>query len=167
MGSRRAAASGNQGAGLLVSLLLRFPEIGTLHYDPRRGRLRFRFLITRPVGTEEFGRLRHRLEDALAVYHRITGSGAGVCRLSRHVYGDLTDLEVSRDLDSLSAEEVGLVIAVLQEACGEHLVSEGPGDGAEARAGQIGELLAGLRRSPATVPIVALREEGRVLVFHK
>jgi len=169
MGSRRAAESGAGGVGLLVSLLLHHPEIGTLRFDPRHQRLRFRFLVTRQVSDAEFTGLRRRLSDALEVYYRLVGQPAGVCRLTRHLYGEVTDLEISRDVASLSAGEVGLIIALVQEACGDHLVTDAEGEAPpiEGRSELIGELLAGLRQKPAASPLIALREEGRVLVFHK
>lgn len=169
MGSRRAVDPGNRSAHLLVHLLVRHPEIATLRYDPRYQRLSFRFLVTRPLCNGEYARLRRRLNDSLAVYHRLTGQPQGVCQLTRRLYGGLTDLEVSRDVASLTAEEVGLLIGILQEACGESLVADDSSDApaADPRSERIGELLAGLRQKPAASPLIALREEGRVLVFHK
>lgn len=161
----------SRSVGLLVSLLVRFPEIATLRYDQRRASLRFRFLVTGILAPDEHAALSRILADSLAAFHRLERRPMRLCTLTPEPHGDLTLLELVRDVGSLSPEEVTLVIELLNEHLGTRLVVDTQDllqvEDAALQEELIQESLQQLRTTRAGRNLIAVREEGRVMVFNK
>lgn len=150
---------------LLIAILIRFPEIGTVHYEPEKKTLRLVFLL-RNVN-KDFHYFAQHFESHLALFHQLKQENVSVACLKRVENPDLTIIEIVRDLASLSLSELNLVIRLVSDYYGDSLVKEGPNMAQEDEVEQ-GTLIESLLISLSWRDLERLtgfREDGRVLVF--
>ncbi len=161
----------SRSVGLLISMLVRYPELGTIKLDPARQTLRFTFLVTRLLEDQEFHDFRDHVITALETYTFLQDRPMETADVSRECYDDLTVISVTRDVQSLSQEEISLLIEVLRERFRKHLVADFNDSLLEEdllmQEQIIGEMLEDLRDSVQEKNLIAFREGGRVLVFNK
>ena len=164
-------ADTSRSVGLLISILVCYPELGTIHFDPRRRNLKFTFLLTRRQTEAEFEALESKLRASLEAYSFLAGRPVNCFELSRSALGEITVLEVTRDVATLSREEIALIIALMRESYGTSLVAERSetimDEDITLQEELIEEMLEDLRQTRGDKNLIALREEGRVMVFNK
>lgn len=158
-------------AGLLISILARYPEVVTVNYDPAGRVLNFTFLSSRVLSPEESGELKKKLLESIAVFNflarRKIRVGAVFCR----EYDRLTIVEAQRDVDTLVSEEIALIVSLVRDFLGECLLTERsndcPEDDLVLQEEIIAHLLEDVRGANEKSYLVAFRKEDRVLVFNK
>ena len=104
-------------------------------------------------------------------YYFIINKNVEVCSFSFHTQDCFTILEFQRDVLTLTQKEIALVIALLQEQFGENLITEEDDellvDDLSLHEELIGRMLEHTIETSANRSLVALRDEGKVLVFNK
>ncbi len=157
--------------GLLISILVRFPEVATINYEPQDQVLRFTFILTQPLGKKITDQFKKRFRKSLEVYNLLKKRVPKIINLKYTPYDRLMILEIQRDLDSLSRNEISLIIAMVREMFEARLVSENNDNVLEEELLLQEELIDHMLESVrGTVPqrqLIAFREEGRVMVFNK
>ncbi|CAA7602491.1 Hypothetical protein DEACI_3166 [Acididesulfobacillus acetoxydans] len=158
-----------EGAGLLISILVRYAEVGSIYYWQEKHALKFTFLLMGAEGQAVEG-LRNKLPLALAAFHGLEGSAMTLCGVESRCEGDIYSLTVTRDVESMTQTEVGLIVDLLRCEFGEALVLDDadgaiPEDELLFQEELIGRLLAKMRDDEIDKNVVAVRDEGRVLVF--
>lgn len=163
------------GLRLLISLLIRYPEIGSIRYLPDQRSLQLHFYIS--LGDKEQSTFSQE-----AVQQKVTKHVEAFLSLMDEKYELLSlvwsevenvlQLTLERDVKSLSLHEVSLVVTLLSEALGPDLIVEkGPVADDEEMWFQnemlIDGLLESMRRESPRQSLVGIREEGRVLVFNQ
>jgi len=156
---------------MLIGALVRYPEVGAVKYDPRQQTIRLSLLATGTLTDEEFSRLRERLADTVGVYNMLDQRRPVVLEIDRESFGELTAITITRDAPTLTPAEVWTIVEFCRDWFGGRLVAE-PLDfaGEDEMAAQdemIEEVLADLETGRAGRDLIAIREEGRVMVFSK
>lgn len=154
-----------EGVGLLISILLRYAEVGSVYYWLERQALKFTFTL---MGAVEIDSLQTNLPLALEVYHQLEGDIMHHCEIGGRSEDNIHILTVVRDVASMTQGEVGLIVELVKRECGEFLICDEvnlPEDELQFQEELIGHMLANIRNSQLDKSVVAVREEGRVLVF--
>ncbi len=158
-------------ARLLVSVILRHPEIGTVNYDPKNLLLRLSFLIRRSLTGLECQEVASKLRGSLEAFFYVDGRVPAYLEIDHSDCGDLTVIEIIRDIRSVSHEEISLVVEVLREAFKDTLVADRCDpyieDDPFYQEELVEEFLEDLQQSRGERKLIAIREEGRVFVFNK
>jgi hypothetical protein len=159
-------------AQFLVSVLVCYPEIATVKLRPRSRSLTLSFTITRRLTEGEASSLTQNLQEALAVYWDLFQMDVPieVCRFSHEVWDELTQLEVERDVDSLTPGELGVLVGVIREAFLEELMVDLPFLDEDERVFQqemMEEILAEVRSERSGREVFGFREEGRVIIANE
>lgn len=162
---------------VLIATILRFPEVASVSFDPFTHEIRTQFLVRRVLSGADADEVRARLADALAAYAAlerkpeairdlvVAGRDGGVSTVTAHWR--------ARDLE---AAEIGLTVEFLRDHLGDDLLlDEEPasmGDEVgdeELYMGEelIAEKIADLSRLRGERRLVACRDEGRLIVYHK
>ncbi|HEY3368283.1 MAG TPA: hypothetical protein VGK74_24790 [Symbiobacteriaceae bacterium] len=161
----------SRSVSLLVSTLVRYPEIGTVKYEPKLQTLRLSLLITGECTEEDWEGARQTLTETLDVYHMLEQRRPTVLEVVRESYGELTTVSITRDAVTFTPEEIYTIVEFFRERFTGRLVTElmdwAGEDEMAAQDEMIEEMLADLEDSRSGHNLIAIREDGRVMVFQK
>lgn len=157
--------------GLLISILVRYPEVATIYYDPKAETMKFTFIFNSKECSEVGTKCINGLREHLAVYHKLEQKRVKVCDFLEQSYQKLSILEITRDIKSLSQDELALIVSLVTSSFGDDLVSEEGENLLEEdmlmQEEIIGHMLDSLRYNQQDKNLIAFREEGKVMVFNK
>jgi hypothetical protein len=176
--NRRAPAAvaecpANQGGtvSLFVSILVRYPEVASVTYRRESHCLRLSVLVRSGLPEERVAALRERIGKSIQAYVRLVDRETRVFDLAVKARQGVSVVEMWRDIDSLTQNELSLILTVVREFFGDELVVDSlPHVESEDLAVQeelIEEMLDDLRDFRQQPNLIAFREEGRVLVFNQ
>ncbi len=155
----------NYGTGLLVSILLRYPEVGTISCSQKQQTLILKFLVAKDCAFEQ---LQNKLTQALEMFHKLEGRTMRLFKIEKHEQ-ELDLIVVTRDLHSITKNEINLIVELMKNNIGKQLIKdEGdlPEEEIVLQEEVINHMLAALRTNGTDKSFTAVREDGRVLVFN-
>jgi hypothetical protein len=156
---------------LIVSLMVRYPEIATLSLNPEEKSIHFTFLIAHPLTEDEFNNFKERLFLGLQVMAEIHQRAMEVCTVAHQSQDNFGFMEISRDIASITQEEISLLVNLIREVFTGDLVSDQEDSiGEEEQVFQeemIDHMLEDLKDSRQEKRLIGIREEGRVMVFNR
>lgn len=167
-------SSNSDSASLLISILLRFPQIGTVKLNSKQKTIWFDFMLSQDVKEPEIDLFREKLLKLLNAYHYVIQLKPSLIRLElRRLLENYTLISVGRDVASLSRGEISLIISSLNEEFAARLITD-EASGTNDSFDELGlpdelidSMLENLRINRAFKNLTALRENGRVLIFNK
>ncbi len=159
------------GISLLISILVRYPEIGTINFNPRAHTLKFTFLLTENPAPAAFQRFAANVTLSLEVMGQMENKPVQTIALERNDFADITQIELTRDVDTLTQEEISLIIQLFRQEFTDALVTDYNDSLLEedlaVQEELIDNMLEDLRGTKNDKNFYAFREEGRVMVFNK
>lgn len=160
----------SQIANLITSALLYYPEIASINLEPKENLVVFNFYL-KEVQEKGVFKFQKQLQQMLEAYYYLEQMDVQVSAINHHSLDFLTTIEVKRDLESITQKEIALLVAVLKEEFGISLVTEEDAELAledyAVNEELIGYILEHAKESKTNISLIALRDEGRVLVFNK
>jgi hypothetical protein len=160
----------DSGIGLLFSLLTRHNEICSATYSPDDTLLGISFLVCRKVGSDEVSALRSRMGNSIeAIWDILRMPTDGKVELKVEELGEYTRLTMTRDVASLTSEEIALIVGIMEEFFETGLLSDTPEDDFDALPSDdaINNMLIDVKTSAGEKNIIGYRDEGRIVVFDK
>ena len=156
---------------LIAFLLVRYPEIGSVRFDPEQKTLLFSFVFAKSLAKEEFEPFKENLLLSLNNMIELQEREYGTIEVSYAEYDGLTFLEIVRDIESLTQEEIALITGVIREYFEEYLLEDQEDTLQEEdtllQEEMIEHMLEDLKDSRQEKRLIGFREEGRVLVFNR
>lgn len=155
---------------LLISILVRYPEVATINFDPEAKALKFTFIITGIIDDIELTEFKKRLINSTEVYNMLENQNPQILEIKEQYTEDFTLLEVKRDVGTLTKEEIALYISLLRIKFNKMIVAETNEMLEEDLLMQeelIEHMLENIKDSSQDKRLIAFREEGKVLVFNK
>jgi hypothetical protein len=168
--SASRAQESSDAVGLIIALLVRFPQIATIGSNPTDGSLTLSFAVRAHLGVRVERELRdsvgEHVRSLLDIGRERPGIVTVVCESDRVV----SFVRVTRDARSFTRDELQLLVSLLAERFGERLVVNPAtdDDGYEDDSGAddlIEYALEALRDPAQQRSLVGFREEKRVLVY--
>lgn len=157
--------------GLLISILVRYPEVGTINYDPLNQQLKFTFIFSRVLEETELVNFKKIVIDSIETYNRLEGRTPEFVESSCYLCENFTMFEITRDVATLTQEEISMVTELMHMNFTQNLVSEKNDVLMEEdllmQEELIEHMLENIKISSPEKNLIAFREEGRVLVFNK
>lgn len=146
---------------------MRYPEVSSLEYHPEQEALTVAFMIRRELNAEQVADLSGFVAEILEAYRSITRTPLERIDVRSMTVGSMTVVELERDVKTLSVEEVGMVIEMLRERFDTDVLAD-PNDLLEeemlVQEENIQASLEAIKKGKSG-QLVALREDGRVVVF--
>ncbi|MDP4158345.1 MAG: hypothetical protein Q8911_01090 [Bacillota bacterium] len=153
------------GVGLLTSILQRYSEVGSVQYWREQNALKFTFMTMR---SQDVSSLHEILKPALEVFHKLEGTIMRIFDITGRCEENVCVITVIRDVDSMTQREVGLIVELLKREYKKKLLYEEinlPEDEQIFQEEMISHMLSSIQSRDINKNVVALRDEGRVLVF--
>ncbi len=165
----RSGEKVSDSVGLLISMLVRYPEISSIYYEPTREEIKFTFLLNKNTkNIDEFSDL---LNKCLRTYNILeNGKTLNNVSISYSVVGKITMVEIGRKIKHLSPQELNMIISLIQDYFYDELIVEVEELALEEQLLQedlIGTILDNLNQETLKQRLIAYREEGRVMVFNE
>lgn len=158
-------------ANLLTSILIYYPEIATINLDPKTQIIKFTFYLKSIISPGQIKTLENYLHQSLDAYYYLENTSVAVSSFFFEQLDSFTILEFQRDVQSLSQKEVALIIALLKEELGAFLVTDEDDDllvdDTTLHEELISYMLENAKQKQANIELIALRDEGKVLVYNK
>lgn len=157
--------------GLLISILVRYPEVGTINYDPLKHHLKFTFIFSGVLDEQKMDNFKKMMSISIETYNTLEKRSPSIVEVSYILCESFTMFEVTRDMETLSQEEISMVIELVQESFQQELVTERNDHLLEEdllmQEELIEHMLENIKNTFPGKNLIAFREEGRVLVFNK
>ena len=161
----------SDGVNLLISILVRYPEIGTIRFDPQHNSLKLTFMLSGIPSQTEFATTKQLLLDSTAVYHMLEGFVISTSDVQLSTYDQVAMLTILRDVHTLSKGEIDLVITLLRDKFRDRLVTDRNDSMLEEdlliQEDLIDNMLENMKLHRACHGLIGIREDGRVQVFNK
>jgi hypothetical protein len=171
LGHRKYEDRFSRSVGLLFSMLVRYPEISSVKFDPRRRSIRLGILVMESLDAAPFAELSLKLMEMLDVYNQLHHRTPVELAIDQESLGALTVIYLTRDIQTFSPEEIYVLIEFFRDRFTGRLVTEvGEPLGEDELIAQdemIYDILTDLESSKSARNLIAIREEGRVMVFQK
>jgi hypothetical protein len=168
---RRREEPMSRSVSILISMLVRYPEVGAVKYEPRQQTIRMSLLIMGDLSEGEWAATEAALYDTLEVYALIEQREPAVVQVEAESIGSLTTVAITRDVATFTPEEIYTIVEFFRERYGGRMVTEAIDMGGEeewmAQDEAIENILADLEQSRSNKNLIAIREDGRVMVFQK
>lgn len=163
------------GLRLIISLLIRYPEIGSIRYLPEQRSLQLHFYISlneaqrngfQPAVIEK------KLKEHIDAFLALNTDSYELFAIKWIELENVLQLTLERDVKSLSLHEVSMIVTLLTESLGADLITENglitdDEDMWFQNEMLIDGLLESMRRESPRQSLVGIREEGRVMVFNQ
>lgn len=157
--------------GLLTSILVCYPEVAAINFDPGKQLLRFTFIYAKVLQDKELAHLKEKLLNSIEVYNLLEGKENSVISMNSQICDHLTIIEVQRDVNTLIREEITLIMELFRQCFNHDLITEGNEHFIEeeivAQEEMIGHMLERMKGTSQDKYLFAFREQGKVLVFDK
>ncbi|TDA69466.1 MAG: hypothetical protein D9V47_06115 [Clostridia bacterium] len=158
--------------GLLISILIRYPEVGSINYEPTDHLLKFTFMVGRIIAPDEWLSFRETVTGCIAAMNFLEQQEAEVASIDYSTYEGISMIEVKRDVTTFRQDELVVITGVLKESFGQDILAEGDDEhlleeDLLAQEELIGHMLENVKGAVPDKRLIAFREAGRVLVFNK
>ena len=157
--------------GLLFSILVRYPEVATINFDPDRQVLSFNFIIAGLVDQSRMDFIERRLLDSIEVFNKLSNKKIRLSLVQRKDCDCFNMIEIQRDVETLVREEIALIVVILRQYFENILVTDENSPLLEEdlliQEEIIEHMLESVKGYAGDKEIFAFREEGRVMVFNK
>ncbi len=161
----------SDGANLLISILVRYPEIGTINYDADTGSIELTFMLSGSPAGAELAHVEGKLLASIAAYHVLEGVRGADSTVRCSSCGQVAMFTLRRDVATLTRGEISLVIAIMRENLLDRLVADENDAILEEdlllQEEVIGDMLESMKKAHNSKGLIGIREDGRVLVFNK
>jgi hypothetical protein len=157
-------------ANLLTSILIYYPEIATINLDPKTQIIKFTFYLQNIISQDTIRSIENYLHQSLEAYYYLENTNITVSSFAFKQLDSFTILEFRRDVQSLSQKEIALIIALLKELGAFLLTDEDDDlllDDTTLHEELISYMLENVKQKQANIELIALRDEGKVLVYNK
>lgn len=158
-------------ASLLVSILVRYPEIGSVRFLAADEHLAFTFMLKGMHNRNRLAQFRQAALAYLDAYTMVTGHTIHHFDVNGIIHNDFTQVEICRDMATVSREELSLLIGLIRTYFGQDLVVEYEeplrDEDRMLQEELIDDILEDVRAGGLHRELVGFREAGRVMVFNK
>ncbi len=160
------------GINLLVSILVCYPEMATVSFEPKEDSLHMSFALREVPSEPSFAAAGQFIRESILTYHHLEGFPGAHVSLALEAQGNTAFIHIVRDVATLSRGEIRLITALMEEHFSSLLILERDKDLQDLEADAIQEeaidhMLGNLKINRITDRMVGVREEGRVMVFNK
>jgi len=168
--SRRVPSETPDAAGLIVALLVRYPELATIVSHPSAGTLTLSFAVRAGLDRDAAREARETVAEHVRSLLELRREAADELAVATESDRAMSFVRVVRDARTFGRDELELLVALLSERFGDRLVKSPPPDDDPAEEEQASDdlveyALDALRDPESKRSLVGFREEKRVLVY--
>jgi len=167
--AKRAPEETNDSVNLVISLLVRHPELSRVIIKPRSAAIAFFFIVRAVFDSDERSRFERSVIEHVRALRALGRSGKADVAVRFSTGDDLTFVEVERDAKSIRREEIAMLVGLVTQTFGERLVVNPPAeegdDDMSMQEESVVSALDAVQRSRQRKGLVGFRDDRRVLIY--
>ncbi len=161
----------SDGVNLLISILVRYPEVGTISYNSTNQSIKLTFMLAGLPDDKQIDCIVKHITQSLSVYHLLKNVKQSLLTISMNRHEPMSILTIIRDVHSLTRGEIALIISLLRDKVVDLLVTDASEFLVEEdlliQEELIESMLENMKQKYDHHSLIGIREDGRVLVFNK
>lgn len=167
--AKRAAEETNDSVNLVISLLVRHPELSRVIIKPRSAAIAFFFIVRAVLDTAERARFERSVVEHTRALGALGRNGKADIAVRFSTGDDLTFVEIERDAKSIGRDEIAMIVGLVSQTFGERLVVNPPAeegdDDMSVQEESVVTALDAVQRGRQRKGLVGFRDERRVLIY--
>ncbi len=167
---KRVPNGASETVDLVVSLLLRHPELSRVNIAPRKRSITFCFILNQAATRSDRRGFRAKLGEHIMGYHSLARRRPEKVGVKTSITHGLTFIAVQRDTRTVSRDEIAMIVSFVNETFTNRLLINPPADDSPeedfaAREESVGSALDALHRGTQNKSLVGFRDDRRVLIY--
>lgn len=161
------------GIQLLASMLVCYPEIESVAYEPDNTKLTLDFVLAGSVDEQKLKAFIKLLNDSLQAYHEIETASQVWMAAEAESHDNLMLVHIHRQLVTMTRGELSLIASLFREAfpaslqIDQHVTEQLEPDFAEAQSAMLDQLLDKSQEYRIREQIIGVRDNDRVVVYNR
>lgn len=161
------------GIQLLASMLVCYPEIESVTYEPENTKLTLDFVITGKVDKNELGSFIQLLDDSLQAYHEIDTDSQVWMAAEAESHGSLTLVHIHRQLITMTRGELTLITSLFRDTFSErleidkHAIDQLEPEFVQAQNAILDQFLDKSQEYLIREHMIGIRDDDRVVVYNR
>lgn len=162
------------GIQFLASLLVCYPEVSSVQYDPKMGDLILDFILQGEIDWEKINPFTHFLQESLDTYHALEDGQKPYLAITGEAVGEKTVLlHITREVATLRRGELTLITELMHTTFGSALVVDNhsldnlENDFATVQSDLLDQMLGQAQEMRFKSRMVGVREGDRVVVYNR
>ena len=157
--------------GLLITILLRYPEIAKINYEPEQEIIKMSFLINNDIPQDKLQRFISDLRDSIFTFNFLEQVEPSKIQISTVSNEEYITIELYRDINTLTVNEINLIVKLFHLHLSNLIIADNNDvfveDELLYQEAIITDMLENLKTSRPVKKLLAFRDEGKVRVFDK
>ena len=159
----------NESVNLIVSLLVRHPEISRVIIKPRSAAIALFFIVRASLDAGERSRFRRTVVEHTRALGALGRSGGLEVEVRFSAGDGLTFVEIERDGKTIGRDEIAMIVGLVAQTFGEKLVVNPPAEEGDddqmVQEESVVSALDAVQRGRHRKGLVGFRDERRVLIY--
>lgn len=156
---------------LLAAILVVYPTVQAVSYDPKDGMLELSFALKGTFSKDEFEGFLRYVADSVEAYHNLENLGSATIELNVEGIYETCFVNVRRDMETLTCGELTLLTELAINYFGDKLIEEMNDAGGDeeyliAQEDYLEQMLSNIRQIRIENRLVGVRERERVIVYN-
>lgn len=157
--------------GLLITILVRYPEIAKINYEPEKQHIKMSFLIKNDINKELITKFTSDLKESIITFNYLQQINNIDVEINCDINEEYITIELYRDIDTLTASEINLIAHLFQTEFNRSIIADSNElfyeDELVWQEELITDMLENLKGSLPIKKLLAFRDDGKVRVFDK
>ena len=161
------------GIQMLASILVCYPEIESVTYEPENTEMVMDFIIEGKADKQELEPFVKLLDDSLQAYHELDSGSQVWMAAEAESFGNLMTVHIHRQLVTLTRGELTLIAALFRETFGsrlrrdKHSLDQLEPEFADAQSAVLDQLLDQHQIYKIREQLIGIRDRDRVVVYNR
>lgn len=171
---KKVASNDKFGIRLLATMLVCYPEITTITYEPQNSELTLDFIIEGEIEGSELDVFMQLVDESIQTYHGIAdGSKVYLAAEAESYSKDTNVIHLHRELVTITTEELSIIVGLFKDKYGKRIKLDAPPleildpDFLENQTRALEELLEQTDKIHINCRLLGAREENRVVVYNR
>lgn len=155
---------------LIISVLIKYPQINKVDISPELGTLAFTFLVECNLSQKQANEFADKLEKSLELFNKLADLAVEDLEVKFKDYEKLTKIKIIAELFNLTKEKLSFFIDFVSDQFGSDLLQDDfqvSQEKLKECEESIKNNLLNLKETDPPAALVGFRDEGKVLVFDK
>ncbi len=161
----------NQDLGyLLASILVVYPEVSKVSYDPADGLLQLSFALETHLSEDEFRAFVTQAVESIKTYQQFSGFSDSRLEISIEGVDSISFLQIRRDIETLTRAELTIIATLVNDFFSEKLIFEMNPDEIDeefsfAQEDKLDQIFVKLRKKKISDRVIGFRENEKVIIY--